>query len=1515
MAFTLHRPKLNLKRTLSFVSSLLVFVIFAVVAAKWLAHPPQAAWFDDNYAYRQRISFTHNADISSDRRVSVSLDTATLITASKMQSTCKDTRFTDINGKLLRYQLTGTCNNAATTYDVVFPIIVNGSNTGYVYYGNPAAGSASEDVSAITSLSPSGGSPAFATEELGQGPVTYWRFDEGYGTTANDASSLADNGTLGGTTIPTWQTEDQCLTGKCLYFDGSSSKVTGSVVVKAMKTISFWVRPNTIASQGLVNLDGGTHKISTNSSGVVSATGFTSPTYYLNGLAVTTLTLAQNQWNLVTITTGTSFDTTSSWTLGTDGTNFQKGFFDEVKIYNYARSAAQVKTSYISRGTSKGAGAALGASADNNFALSNGLVGYWKMDESSWNGTTNEVLDSSGNALHGTAGNGVTTTKGKFNNGGNFDGSNDFVGINDNALLQTSADMTLSVWAKFNTISSANDHKIIYKNHATSPFLGYELSIQTNTNFFFQWVNTSGTYYYAYNSLVPATSTWYHLVGVKSGNVLKLYVNTVNDPTLDAAPTGTLFNSKQSLYIGSNNGTNATDGIIDEARLYNRALSSAEVTQLYNWGPGPVANWKMDENTGTTTNDSSTNANTGTLSGSTKPTWTPGKFGSALNFDGITAYVAAGNGTSVQVTGPLTLTAWINITSTGTRTVISKWNTTGNQRAYQLVISGGNLQFLVSPDGTNNNGVTTAGTTTLVTGKWYHVAAVYIPSTSVTLYVNGVVDAVNTTSIPASAFNSTADAELGAITSGGQNLFAGVIDNARIYNYSLTSKQIIEDLNGGHPTGGSPMGTQLLYWKFDEQSGSGASTVNNSIDTQSAITGNLTGATWNLENGTVNCKLNGCLSFSTSTNNVSAGNITALDSISAFSLSFWINPTSLAVNSAIISKSDFSTKTLFAVNTDSTTNSELRVYIANATNDTGSNYLTTSGLGLTNSTWAHIAVVYDGTLSAANRVKVYKNGRLVSGSATGTIPTTTTANTTSNLKVGASDSGTYTALNAYLDEVKIYLSPLTPSEILVDANAGSAAALGGVLGTHNDEGFSLTPPVAWWKLDENTTKPNNSATIVDSSGNGNTATARNGPISAVPGKIGGAYTFATNQRMDTTDNTILKITGAVSLSAWIQIGDTTTVEGLLGKFNTGQRQYSLGANSTTAGKIDFNVTSNCNTIIKTTSNTILSTSTWYHIVGVYIPSTSLTLYVNGLKDAQNTTSIPASLCDGTAGAAIGALGSGGSSPCNCKVDDARIYNYALSAAQADYIYNRSAPVIWYKFDECQGTTAYNSAVSGSGSAAGNNGTITIGGTGTYTSPGTCPSGTATEAWSHGSDKGAGKRNYALGLDGTDDFVSTSAFSPLAASGLTTSTVSWGGWFYPITSAASKTLIEKASEFQLTTDSNSKPVCGIYYSAAFNNATAAPNALNLSAWNHVICTYDGVNISTYVNGLLVATTANTNAITAASSILYIGQTSGGANFFQGLVDSTLVYNYALTAAQVKRVYNNGAVFFGPTTGSP
>jgi hypothetical protein len=91
---------------------------------------------------------------------------------------------------------------------------------------------------------------------------------------------------------------------------------------------------------------------------------------------------------------------------------------------------------------------------------------------------------------------------------------------------------------------------------------------------------------------------------------------------------------------------------------------------------------------------------------------------------------------------------------------------------------------------------------------------------------------------------------------------------------------------------------------------------------------------------------------------------------------------------------------------------------------------------------------------------------------------------------------------------------------------------------------------------------------------------------------------------------------------------------------------------------------------------------------------------------------------------------------------------------------------------------------------------------------------------------------------------------------------------------------------------------------------------LNAWNHVVFTYDGTVLRAYMNGVLrdsVTVALNT----VSSGTFKIGNgIYNNYNYFGGKMDDIRVYNYTMSAAQVRRLYNNDqSVFYGPATGSP
>lgn len=120
----------------------------------------------------------------------------------------------------------------------------------------------------------------------------------------------------------------------------------------------------------------------------------------------------------------------------------------------------------------------------------------------------------------------------------------------------------------------------------------------------------------------------------------------------------------------------------------------------------------------------------------------------------------------------------------------------------------------------------------------------------------------------------------------------------------------------------------------------------------------------------------------------------------------------------------------------------LRTFIKAAGTDSGDNYVDTSGAAIATNTWYHVAMVYDGTQSNSNRVKMYLNGTLLSSTTTGTIATTMTP-TTDNFTIG-SFRGLGRIWSGHIDEVRLYNRALTQPELAsqyADGNVGLVSGM------------------------------------------------------------------------------------------------------------------------------------------------------------------------------------------------------------------------------------------------------------------------------------------------------------------------------------------------------------------------------------------------------------------------------------------------------------------------------------------
>lgn len=194
--------------------------------------------------------------------------------------------------------------------------------------------------------------------------------------------------------------------------------------------------------------------------------------------------------------------------------------------------------------------------------------------------TGTSANDNSGNNNHGTLTNGPTwTASGRFGSAIAFDGSNDLVNVNDANSLDLTNGMTLEAWVYPTNLTGYKT--IISKERATNAF-AYTLAANNSTSGSANQRPNARIRIGSNNRIVTGTSklplnTWTHIATTYDGAIMRLYINGVQVSTL--ATTGNITTTTNMLRIGGspNLGAQYFAGRIDEVRIYNRALSAAEV--------------------------------------------------------------------------------------------------------------------------------------------------------------------------------------------------------------------------------------------------------------------------------------------------------------------------------------------------------------------------------------------------------------------------------------------------------------------------------------------------------------------------------------------------------------------------------------------------------------------------------------------------------------------------------------------------------------------------------------------------------------------------------------------------------------------------------------------------------------------------------------------------------------------------------------------------------------------------
>ena len=203
-----------------------------------------------------------------------------------------------------------------------------------------------------------------------------------------------------------------------------------------------------------------------------------------------------------------------------------------------------------------------------------------------------------------------------------FDGTNDYVDLGTSSSLNPSSSLTLSTWIYLNG-SGTGSLPTIYSSSKDSAGSAGGIALAYTASKIRFYLDTTGSsgWVYAETDSSPNTGQWYHVLGTWNGSTVTLYVNgSAQTTTASASTIG--YNTDFPATIGRYS-SNYFQGLVDEVALFNTALSSSDITAIYNSGVpadisslNPVGWWRMGDianGTGTTITDQGSGGNNGTL--------------------------------------------------------------------------------------------------------------------------------------------------------------------------------------------------------------------------------------------------------------------------------------------------------------------------------------------------------------------------------------------------------------------------------------------------------------------------------------------------------------------------------------------------------------------------------------------------------------------------------------------------------------------------------------------------------------------------------------------------------------------------------------------------------------------------------------------------------------------------------------------------------------------------------------
>ncbi len=584
------------------------------------------------------------------------------------------------------------------------------------------------------------------------------RFDEGSGN-PKDSSSYGNDGTITGAT---WTSD--CQSGNCPEFDGVDDwiDVPTTIADNADGTISLWVYIDSSESDNayiwMTSNDGcgtGYKYLRYNFlSSKISANYYDGSYKYI----VSDTVIDKDRWHHLVY----------SW--GSAGQHlYQDGELVAVNTDNTGQGYAALDHFIGGWGDCSGVG--------SQYFL-DGKIDEVAIYSKSLSQVEVEALNASGRAKFSE------WVDGKSGSALEFDGLDDYVDTTYNEDMNT--DFSLGAWIKIDSLAPASFGTVIGVVEGIGSSIIEIIYDHPNDGDVSVLIRDSA----ATPAVVEATADnnyvigkWHHVFLVRNSFENKLYVyldgvgKGVDDTTTDSFPV-----SGRPYYMGARNSMGTANyyfnGTIDEVAIYSRALSQEEINAMYNEGRAKFTDW------------------------------VPGKYGNALEFDGVDDYVSIYDSASLSPTADLTIEAWIYPIQSKRVVIVDKRDDRANNAGASwdfLLMDDQQIRLNLYEDATTSStSLDSAGTVTL--NQWNHVAVVYDYVTSgtsiVKLYINGVEDSNSWSNVVGPIQDTDTSITIGYRNYASfEDYFNGTIDEVRIYNRTLSGTEILEHATGMPETG------------------------------------------------------------------------------------------------------------------------------------------------------------------------------------------------------------------------------------------------------------------------------------------------------------------------------------------------------------------------------------------------------------------------------------------------------------------------------------------------------------------------------------------------------------------------------------------------------------------------------------------------------------------------------------------------------------------------------------------